>query len=986
MMRWMVLLLLGWGPSLLYGQATVTKRYTTEDGLIANDVRVLLMDTEGILWIGSRAGLSARKQGRIVIDEEALKRRFTNITSLVEDESKGIWVGSYGQGILYKGKQKTLLFDENRGLKTKRVTSLHVSADQLYIGTSEGVAILDIPSKTIQSFPKGNTIPTPSSVSSFYQIGVEVFATTISHGVFKVEKGNIQAVSEEKEVVASHFNLVGQTLFLGLKFGMEIHQRQTDTSIVKHPVKGTRFFQQVEDQVYWVGADILNEGGGVYVWDGEKIEKLNQKYDIQNAELYSLAYDSKRKFLYVGSKKQGLFQVDLNSPLRFDSRYGSIDVLASDEESICVFGTRGLSVIRENNIVRTVQKEEFKDFQLRHKQLFSSVVTRRNHFFEIEHRIPANQIQFYKAIVRQHSIWVSTNIGLFELNKQGDLQKYWGIHTYQFDFFRSQLIETDPYGGVRVYQNTVDFQYTYLDREDGAFVPRDIVDMAEVKGKMFLAGALDGLYVYENNRFRSLLQEGIFAENRLKFIEKGEEDQLFVVTDFADIYCLDVSERQPTVLYKVKQEEILGHGVTFIHYVNQQLIVGTNRGVTVLDAKGTFLFNKEQGLANYNIKSSIVQGDQLLLGTDSGLYTLDLPYFKPRKIEYNLVVTSIKVNKTIVDLAQEDVNKTRALELAYNQNSIFIDFVLLGAKYPDKLKFQYRVKPTENWSDLEQSTIALNYLNAGEYPIEIRVYDYNSGSVQIKQVVKVTIFPPFYYSWWFFSLAFLCIIGLAFIAIQRIKRQQGIKNKQLEYEKKVAELKVLSVRNQLNTHFIFNILSSFQYFIIAHKEEEALYYLERFASLIRKTLNLSMVEQVSIKDEIDYIEGYFELENMRLDERVILEIVIDPQLHIQHIKIPPLLLQPFVENSLVHAFPEYSIDPKLVITLSKNQNDVIIEIKDNGIGNQQQKKIVGTHESKGMYLVKERMKMIQAYLEEHLSVTSTAEGTLVRLVLKDVLQ
>ena len=287
--------------------------------------------------------------------------------------------------------------------------------------------------------------------------------------------------------------------------------------------------------------------------------------------------------------------------------------------------------------------------------------------------------------------------------------------------------------------------------------------------------------------------------------------------------------------------------------------------------------------------------------------------------------------------------------------------------------------------DLDQRSLSLNYLNPGEYPIEIRIYDYDKGAEQVKPLLYLTIRPPFYYSWWFFSLLVLVGIGLVVLVIQRLKRQQEIKDKQLRYEKKVAELKVLSVRSQLNTHFIFNVLSSFQYFIIAHKEEEALYYLERFASLIRKTLNLSMLEQVTIKDELEYIQGYFELENMRLDERVQLIVQVDQQLNTHQIMIPPLLLQPFIENSLVHAFPESVEQPKITVKVYREQNDVILEVIDNGIGKQDQPQSLAKHDSKGLFLVKERMKMIQDYLDEHISIVSTTEGTQVRLVLKNAL-
>ncbi|WP_410880042.1 histidine kinase [Myroides sp. DW712] len=985
MRRYLVLLLLGFFFPFLYAQTTVTKRYTTEDGLIANDVRALLLDSKGILWIGSRAGLSVRKQGKITIDDTSLQYRFTNVTAIVEDSQQGIWIGSYGQGILYKGPKQTLLFNEKTGLYSTRVNALFITENHLYIGASEGITRLNLQTLSLVELPSKNTLKTPSAVSSFYQIGTTVFATTINHGVFRVEEEKVISISEPKEVLASYYDPLRETLLLGLKFDLEIHQPQDKQRKRMYPIKGTRFFLPVADKVYGVGADILNEEGEIYAWEGKQIEKLNQQYGIVNDELYSLAYDANHKFLYVGSKKQGLFQVDLASPLYFDGEFGAVDALAVKEATTYVFGAKGLCIVRNHQAMHTVDKAVFKAYQLAHNQKFLGLTTRANHFFEIEHRIPAEQIQFYKAVSGPHGVWVSTNIGLFQLNENGQIENYMGIHTYQFDFVGNQLLETDPYGGVRFYPNIAEFRYELFRREDGTFVPRDIVAMQRIKDKTYLAGALDGLYVYENKRYRSLLEEGGFTENRLKYLAKGEGETLYVATDFGDIYYLDVHGMEPKVIRKIPQQAILGHGITFLHYHNKQVLIGTNKGITVLDAKGTFLFNTEQGLDNYNVKSSVIVANQLILGTDKGLYTLDLDYFKPQQVAYNLLISSMKINGEKVDLNEGDIREKRQLILPYDQNSIFVDFVLLGAKYPEKLEFQYRVKATEEWLALEQQTLFLNYLNAGEYPIEIRIYDYDRGAEQITSLLYLTIKPPFYYSWWFFSLLVLLGIGLVVLVIQRMKRQQDIKDKQLRYEKKVAELKVLSVRSQLNTHFIFNVLSSFQYFIIAHKEEEALYYLERFASLIRKTLNLSMVEQVTVEEELEYIKGYFELENMRLDERVQLVIVVDQQLNTQQIVIPPLLLQPFVENSLVHAFPESVEQPRITVKVYREQQDVILEVIDNGIGKQEQPTIVSQHDSKGLYLVRERMKMIQDYLEEHISIVSTTAGTKVRLVLKGVL-
>ena len=985
MRRYIVLMLLGMMGSFLYSQTTVTKCYTTEDGLVANDVRALLLDSQGILWMGSRAGVSVRQQGKITIDEASLQHRFTNITTIVEDQQQGIWIGSYGQGVLYKGQKQTHLFNEKKGLYTTRVNTLFCTATHLYIGTSEGIARINLQTLTVEECSTQNMLRTPSAVSSFYQIGTAIFATTINHGVFQIKNNHLIAVSSPKEVVASYFDSKRKTLFLGLKFDLEIQSLDSNQAVDTYPLKGTRFFQPVGDKVYWVGADILHGEGGIYSWDGKQIEKRNLQYSIVDEELYSLAYDAKRDFLFVGSKTQGLFQIDLSSPLQFDAGFGAVEAITAKKTKVYVFGSKGLCMIDNNQVNYTLDKAAFKAYQLAHNQKFIGLTTRANHFFEIEHQIPAEQIQFYKAVPAFDGIWVSTNIGLFQLNDEGSIKGYVGVHTYQFDFVHDKLLETDPYGGVRFYHNIADFQYELFRREEGTFVPRDIVAMQVIQDKMYLAGALDGLYVYENKRYRSLLAEGVFTENRLKYLAKGEGETLYVATDFGDIYFLDVQGNQAKVIRKIPQQAIVGHGITFLHYHKNQLIIGTNKGITVLDSKGTFLFNTEQGLDNYNVKSSVIVANQLILGTDKGLYTLDLDYFKPQQVAYNLLISSMKINGEKVDLNEGDIQEKRQLILPYDQNSILVNFVLLGAKYPEKLKLQYRVKAAEEWLDLGQHGLSLNYLNAGEYPIEIRIYDYDKGAEQVKTLLHLTIKPPFYYSWWFFSLLVLVGIGVVVLMMQRLKRQQDIKDKQLRYEKKVAELKVLSVRSQLNTHFIFNVLSSFQYFIIAHKEEEALYYLERFASLIRKTLNLSMVEQVTVKEELEYSKGYFELENMRLDERVQLDIQVEPQLNMNQIMIPPLLLQPFIENSLVHAFPESVEQPRITVKVYREQQDVILEIIDNGIGKQEQPTIVSQHDSKGLYLVRERMKMIQDYLEEHISIVSTTDGTQVRLVLKGAL-
>lgn len=217
-----------------------------------------------------------------------------------------------------------------------------------------------------------------------------------------------------------------------------------------------------------------------------------------------------------------------------------------------------------------------------------------------------------------------------------------------------------------------------------------------------------------------------------------------------------------------------------------------------------------------------------------------------------------------------------------------------------------------------------------------------------------------------------------------MRKVQIAERKKLEYQKRLAEVKLQSVRSQMNSHFIFNVLSSIQYYIIKEEVDDALFYLERFAQLIRTTLDMSTRERITLKEECEYLSTYVEIENMRLDGRVSFEIDAKG-VDLRSILVPPLLLQPFVENSLVHAFPQHIKSPRIVIRIYKTEDEyLVIEIKDNGVGNTavNNKK----HESKGMAIVKERISLIQSYLDEDLIIKHDSEGTVVRIVLKNVLK
>lgn len=216
---------------------------------------------------------------------------------------------------------------------------------------------------------------------------------------------------------------------------------------------------------------------------------------------------------------------------------------------------------------------------------------------------------------------------------------------------------------------------------------------------------------------------------------------------------------------------------------------------------------------------------------------------------------------------------------------------------------------------------------------------------------------------------------------EQLERTVSSLNKQAEidrldtinanFEKELAELKVTLLRSQMNPHFIFNSLNSIKLYIINNEKENAVYYLNKFSKLIRKILTTTREKQISLAEEIETIELYMNIENIRFENKIKYSVHIDDSLSINTIIIPCLILQPFIENAIWHGLSPKKESKVLSINITrKNRSFVKICIEDNGIGRQKSaelaKKKLHKKESIGINLTKERLKIFyKDYSNKH---------------------
>jgi two-component system LytT family sensor kinase len=242
--------------------------------------------------------------------------------------------------------------------------------------------------------------------------------------------------------------------------------------------------------------------------------------------------------------------------------------------------------------------------------------------------------------------------------------------------------------------------------------------------------------------------------------------------------------------------------------------------------------------------------------------------------------------------------------------------------------------------------------------------------------------------WWqTFLLKFIAGVVIAlflffipFYIYRKNKQQQLLKT---EFEKNQKKLELKAVYAQLNPHFIFNALSSIQSLINQNKVEQANHYLTEFSSLLRQSLCNHEKEMLPLNKELNVLGNYLDLEQLRFDFKY--TISVDPAISITSTEIPPLLLQPLIENAIKHGITHLKNNGHVSVDFSLKEKNVIITITDNGKGFD--KGI--THTGYGLRLTEERIALINQSLKDQtisFTINSNIEGTVIHLMFKNWIQ
>ncbi len=372
-------------------------------------------------------------------------------------------------------------------------------------------------------------------------------------------------------------------------------------------------------------------------------------------------------------------------------------------------------------------------------------------------------------------------------------------------------------------------------------------------------------------------------------------------------------------------------------------------------------------------------------------------YINPYTVEKNnslpqVVITDFRIFEQPVLFDPKQVKQQR-FNLTYQQNFVSFDFNAFEFNYPDKVQYAYRLKGFDkDWIfSGNKKTATYTNLPGGDYVFEVKAANSN-GLWSQPAIFRMYIKAAFWQTAWFEIAVALMVVVLLYVMVQkRIQHIRNEENRKREHERELLELELKTMRSQMNPHFIFNSLNSIQKYIWENKQEDTAEYLSKFSRLMRMTLDNSMQKWITLEQELNALVLYIELEHRRSNNKFNYQVHVSEHLDVATILVPPLILQPYVENAIWHGLlPKDGHGELRIAVMPGTRSTITCTIEDNGIGRSANGNGIANNESKrvsyGMQLTRQRIVMTEAngqsgevVVEDVMAENNGASGTRVTI-------
>lgn len=933
--------------------------YSTEQGLPQSQVTAINQDSDGYLWVGTLGGVAKFGGGKFITyssDEGLLNNRISSLEFI----DNTLWIGHDG-GISYikNGDVKAIAFKGSGNDQSRKVSKIIQFNNDLLV-CSNGGGLFVLKDESLKPIPLSS--PDYERIRAAYIYKDKLYLATRGGILYTSDGRSFKLVKEYGD--NSYSGITGKDNV------MVISSYHHGVFIKNMKSQRTRHFtgEELKHSIYGCYIDKskniwLNSMDGVVLIDQKKELRFFDDTKGLPVNMIGCFFDDNDGNLWIGSQGKGIFRFPGENFKYYDQTTG----FPTD-----IFFT-GFQDKRGNYYYGTIDKGILKKSNSGNVEI-----------------LPGSQRTIWASLKNlDNKHWFGTGRSLVEVDNNDHIK----VHTYDENenipgtkitaLYRisGNSMYVGGNGGVALYKNGV---FTKLgkkaDRDIGTVRDFEVVD-----DSLYCATNL-GLLVYRDDEFQ--LVKG--AEQVVYNLEKDEFGALWYGTE-EGLYRMVKGE--------IERVELLSDpGSNFIDFMNHrngELFIGTNNGLFVvsnLDAKDRKIVRYGIGEGIIDLETNLNSGffdneGNFWFGTSSGLVCYHIEK-SPRVISLpKISLTGILLNYESFDYSQysNQLNESgfpKDLVLPYAKNNLIFELDGISLVHHKGLNYQFWLEGLrDDWSSLtENPTITFTSLPAGEYVLHVRSVDID-GRMSKEIHFPFIINEAFYKTWWFITLSLLGVGILVFLIFRfRIRRLGELNEKEkLGYKSKLLSLEQKSMNASMNRHFIFNSLNSIQYFINTQDKVSANKYLTNFAKLIRKNLDSVTAEGnvITLEEELERLELYLSLESMRFKDRF--EYKIDTgNVDVESILIPPMMMQPFIENSIIHGIlPNDNQLGRIEIKVDIAGEFLVISIEDNGIGIQksisQKMNLDGDHRSQGMEITSKRIELLQKLANKEISLIGPDE-------------
>lgn len=910
-----------------------------ENGLPSSEVYQIIQDDFGYMWIGCDAGLY-RYDGIRFKSYSSKKQNSKSISGLKIDKDKNLWCQNFS-GQIFRVSEDSLTLVIDASDKISSYSQYTIDKEQhIWIANNKYIEEFDFNGKLLASVSK-TSITKDTIIWQEIKVNLkgQIFASSQNNGFALISKSNGKIDVSFIDNVATlnqrtSFEIYNNDLLALIEVNPK---REYIISIIKQNgvTSKNSFLPFTQDGlIYKFYKDNLNRhwlctsSGIVMLNPNFELEK-DSKFLFKNDKISNIFHDREGN-LWVSSLQNGIYVIPNYDLSLYDEQNSqlldhNITALLKTNKNELLVGTYTGSVYKldlSNNFELFPQQTEIAYRTVKKMQ------EHENGVYVAHGTLSCYENQkekLFKAYNYRDFCWIGDT--LFYVN--------YSMFACLPNFHK---IASNDYGRRFITLHNRGCRALTLDK----------------KNRTIYFASIDGLFKYTHGTISEVKANGrsIYA-NKLYF----DDDKLWIGSVNDGVY---VFKNDKEVAHYFNDYLLNGNAVKSFKISENYLYVATEAGLTKINYKTNTseLFDYTDGVFSKEINDIECWNGGVFLATNKGLLKLPNKSLK-NKIYPNIELTLLEINQTPVSL------KNKVFDLEYNKNNISIFFNTSCLKARGSFKYKYRLLGLDaNWKFVSALNNQVEYasLPSGKFIFEVKAVNEDGVESLNTERLEFLIHAPIWQRWWFYVLMFL--VGSSGVAILFMIRIRFI-TRRAELRNKVTASQLTALKSQMNPHFLFNILNSLQDLILKHDIKSSNYYLNKFSLMMRKVLDVSGQDEIPLTTEIEMLDTYLELEKLRFGDDFNYSIKLDEKIDADNLRLPPMIIQPFIENALKHGLLHKKGLKSLIIDFKLENMVLLCVITDNGVGRKKSEEIKArhgrSHQSFATKATEKRIELLNSY-------------------------